>query len=360
MTHLKEYDRGHAVARYKRSRGVRVRGLAVLFALLALLCFISLGTGVYELSFFDVAGGFLRDGDDVVSVVLWGVRIPRTLSAVTTGFALGLAGALIQILLRNPLASPSTLGISHGAAFGAAFAIVVLQLGTSGGISAAGVGAVDPSPSLMYGITLCAFGGAAVVSAVILGLSRLRSINSQAIVLAGVALSSLFMSGTILIQYFASEVELSSIVFWTFGDVSRAELSETGLLAVITLPVFAYCMLGRWDLKAMGAGDESARMLGVRAKRVRTVGVVLAALVAAVATAFSGVIAFMGLIAPHIARRLVMNDHRFVIPYSGVIGALLLLGSDVMSRILFETTALPVGIITSFMGAPLFLYLLIK
>jgi iron complex transport system permease protein len=184
--------------------------------------------------------------------------------------------------------------------------------------------------------------------------------SPESIILAGVALSSLFTSGTILIQYFATDVEIATVVFWTFGDVARSSWQEIILLAVATAGVIIYFVFHRWDLNALAAGDDYARGLGVEINRLRLAGMFLAALLAALATAFHGVIAFLGLLAPHIGRRLAGSDHGLLVPYACLVGSLLLLSADTLGRLLVGSGTLPVGVLTSFMGAPLFLYLLTK
>jgi iron complex transport system permease protein len=202
--------------------------------------------------------------------------------------------------------------------------------------------------------------GALLGTIIILALARLKKLAAEAIILAGVALSSLFVSGTILVQYFATEVEIASVVFWTFGDVGRSNWREIAVMTASTLVVSAYFVLKRWDLNALSAGDDVARSLGVSVDKSRLVGMLLIALVSSLVTAFLGVIAFLGLLAPHIGRRLVGEDHRFLIPYSCIIGSLLLLIADTVSRTLVGSGTLPVGVLTSFMGAPLFIYLLVR
>jgi iron complex transport system permease protein len=198
-----------------------------------------------------------------------------------------------------------------------------------------------------------------ITTVTILLLARMRQMAPESIILAGVALSSLFVSGTILIQYFATEVELASIVFWTFGDVSRSNWNEIGIMTVATVVGTAYFILKQWDFNALSAGEDVAKGLGVEVERTRLWGMFMAALVSALVVAFHGVIAFLGLLAPHIGRRLVGADHRVLILHSCIIGALLLLLADSFGRILVGSGTLPVGVLTSFMGAPLFLYLLI-
>lgn len=288
-----------------------------------------------------VTGGARGNADETSRVVLAGIRLPRILAALVCGWGLSLSGLGIQSLLRNPLGSPSTLGISQGAAFGAALSIVVFGAGVAQ-------------------VTLCAFAGSMGAAGIILLLARLRRLTPEAIILVGVALSSLFASATILIQFLATETELAMVVFWTFGDVARSNWSELGLLtaAVVLATLILTCM--RWDLNALGLGEKAAGGLGVSVAAVRLTGMLVVALVAALATAFHGVIAFVGLIAPHMARRLVGDDHRLLIPFSSVIGALLLLSADTLGRLAIGSGALPVGVLTSFLGAPMFLYLLVR
>ncbi|MBP9652288.1 MAG: iron ABC transporter permease, partial [Brachymonas sp.] len=274
-------------------------------------------------------------------VAIWNIRLPRVVGAFVCGWGLALSGLTIQTLLKNPLASPSTIGISQGAAFGAAASIVLFE-------------------AQMYLVTGFAFAGAMGATAVVLALASLKRLSTEAVVLSGVALSSLFTSGTILLQFLASDTQLAMVVFWTFGDVARAGWQEIVLMGGGVLLASVYLYNKRWDMNALLSGEESAKGLGVNVTQTRTIGVVVAALVAALATAFFGVIAFVGLVAPHMARRLIGADHRMSVPFSCVLGALLLLASDTIGRVIIGTGSLPVGVITSCLGAPMFLYLLVK
>ena len=326
----------------------------------------SLARGSFDMSPSKVIATLFGQMDGSAGIVIWNIRMPRIIAAIVAGWCLGLSGAVMQCLLKNPLASPFTLGISQGAAFGAAFAIVVLGAGGAE-TSAIQVSTVQTTSAAgpmtirnIYSVTICAFLGALLGTVIILALARLKKMAAESIILAGVALSSLFVSGTILVQYFATEVEIASVVFWAFGDVSRSNWREIGVMTTATIMVTIYFVLKRWDLNALSAGEDVARSLGVNVDRSRLVGMFLTALIAALVTAFLGVIAFLGLLAPHIGRRLVGGDHRFLIPHSCMIGSLLLLIADTVSRTLVGSGTLPVGVLTSFMGAPLFLYLLVK
>ena len=315
--------------------------LAALSATLTVMVVIALTQGAYDIALGHLMQIFSGSAVGTADIVIWKIRLPRIISAIMVGWGLSLSGLGIQTLLRNPLGSPFTLGISHGAAFGASAAILLL------------------GPQIFL-VTLSAFAGAMCSTVVVMLLAGFKRLSPESIILAGVALTSLFMSGTVLVQYLASDTQLAMVVFWTFGDVARASWTEIGILSVVVVGVTLYLMLRRWDLNAMAAGEEAARGLGVNVGRLRLVGMLAVVLMAALATAFHGVIAFVGLIAPHIARRLVGADHGMLIPFSSIIGALLLLVADTLGRTLFGSGALPVGIITSFMGAPMFLYLLIR
>lgn len=371
MSHLDKPSPGDYAER-KRNRETSISDLyqasirkkILLFGALSLCLMVlivhAIAVGYYDMSMPGIVKTLLGFGNVSGNIVVWNIRMPRIVAAIVTGCALGLSGVAMQSLLRNPLASPFTLGISQGAAFGAAFSIVFLGAGITQGSTMRMAGVDGLLFKNIYIVTLCAFLGAMIAMVVILLLARLKKMSPESIILAGVAMSSLFMSGTILVQYFASEVELASVVFWTFGDVARSSWPEIALLTAVTLGVIIYFVFVRWDLNAVSAGEDTARSLGVEVSRFRLRGMILASLVAALATALHGVIAFLGLLAPHIGRRLAGADHRLLVPYSCLIGAMLLLLADTVGRLIVGSGTLPVGVLTSFMGAPLFLYLLIR
>ena len=320
----------------------------------------AIAVGSYGLSARDVLWTLLGQGEGAMRTVIWNIRLPRIVSAVIAGCGLALSGTVFQCLLKNPLASASTLGISHGAAFGAAFAIVVLGAGgiQSSALRTSAAGQLNLQN--IYSVTAFAFAGAMMATLVILALARIKKMSAEAIILAGVALSSLFTSGTILIQYFAADIEIAAVVFWAFGDVARSTWREIGVMGVMTGLVLIYFFLKQWDLNALTAGEDVAKGLGVEVDKIRIWGMLLATLVAALITCFQGVIAFIGLLAPHMGRCLVGSDHRLLTPLACLIGSLLLLVADTLGRSIIGSGALPVGVITSFMGAPLFLYLLLR
>ena len=338
-------DSNHIDTLYRKNRVKSIGFLIVLGATLLVTVLLSLRAGSYDTPIGELVKGLFGLSDDKkINLVVQNNRLPRILTAILAGGGLGLAGCILQAVLRNPLASSSTLGVSQGATFGAAFAIVVLGLGATDGI----------------GIPLCAFLGSIAVALVILGLSKFRQVSPEGIVLAGVAISSMFTGATTLIQYFADEVELSTLVFWTFGDLGSTGWEDLGGMAAMVALLCVYCFLHRWDYNALLSGEETAISLGVNVKRLTLMGLVLCCLCSSVVVSNVGLISFIGLVAPHIVRMVVGNNHVYLIPGAILGGATLLLLGDLFARTVISPVILPIGAITSFLGGPLFLYLLFK
>jgi len=334
---------------YKRLIWKRISFGIFLIFLLILLSALALGLGAYQMSIAELFRAIL-DGNPV----LWNVRIPRIITAIFVGASLAIAGAVMQCILKNPLASPFTLGISQGAAFGAAIAIVYFGAGQMHRVGEA-LTIFNP-----YVVPIFAFFGSLISAFVILALAKLRDLSPEAIVLAGVAMSALFQAGVMLIQYFATDVQVASIVFWTFGDVARARWIEIYLIIAVFLICFIYFFYRRWDYNSLLAGDETAISLGVKPQRIRLEGMLLSSFLTAVCVSFTGIIGFIGLVAPHIVRLMIGGDYRFLIPSSALVGALVLLASDTVGRTVISPVIIPVGIITSILGAPMFIYLLLR
>ena len=335
----------HIDSLYKKNQVKSVGFLIGLSVLLLVAIVLSLRAGSYDTPIGELIKGiFGVSADKKINLIVQNNRLPRILTAILAGGGLGLAGCILQAVLRNPLASSSTLGVSQGATFGAAFAIVALGMtGTSG-----------------IGIPLCAFVGSIAVALVILGLSKFRQVSPEGIVLAGVAISSMFTGATTLIQYFANEVQLSTLVFWTFGDLGSTSWEELGTMGAVVAILCVYCYLHRWDYNALLGGEETAVSLGINVKRLTLVNMVLCCLCSSVVVSYVGLISFIGLVAPHIVRMVVGNNHVYLIPGSILGGATLLLLGDLFARTVISPVILPIGAITSFLGGPLFLYLLFK
>jgi len=290
-----------------------------------------------------------------IETIIWNIRLPQALSSMVAGAGLAVAGAAMQSILRNPLGSPFTLGISHAAAFGAALSVMIL----GGGIMTSNaVGAVQITNP--YLTTASAFLFSIATSAVIVAIARLRGATPEVMVLTGVALGAFFTAGTMFLQFFADDVQLAAMVFWTFGDTARATWQELGYMAATTLAIASFFFANSWNYNAIDAGDETAKGLGVRVERVRMVGMMLASILTAVIISFLGIIGFVGLVVPHMVRRIVGSDHRFLLPAAVLGGALLLLVSDTAARLMLAPHVLPVSVLTAFMGAPVFLFLIIR
>ena len=331
--------------------------LLVMIGLLFASAIASLSAGSANLSVIDIVRTIFGGGNRQQNAIIWNVRMPRVATATVVGMALALSGCVMQNVLRNPLASASTLGVSQGASFGAAVAIVYFGAGiqVNAGGTASALTVTNPAM-----VTLCAFFGGIATTAVILGLARFRGSSPATLVLAGVAISSMFTGGTALVQYFCDDVMVATVVYWTFGSLGRAGWTEIAIIAALTFAAFVFFYYNRWNYNAMESGTHTAKSLGVPVDRLIVLSMALCALISSVAVAFVGCISFIGLIASHIMRRFVGDDYRFLIPCSALCGGILLLLSDIVSRMLLSPTVLPIGALTSFLGAPLFLYLIIK
>ncbi|MGI5963069.1 MAG: FecCD family ABC transporter permease [Lawsonibacter sp.] len=331
----------------------------ILLGLLVLLLAMgiwAISAGSSGLSISEILSALLKKGPAQSQTIVWNVRMPQVCAGISVGAALALTGCVMQNVLRNPLASASTLGVSQGASFGAAVAIVYFGAGiqvNSGTTSAITV--TNP-----YIVTICAFLGGVTTTVIILALSRLRGATPSTLILAGVAISSMFTGATTLIQYFCDDVMLATVVYWTFGSLSRASWREIALISVLSGLAFLFFMWNRWNYNAMESGHHTAKSLGVPVEVLILSSMTICALISSVSVAFVGCINFIGLIAPHMVRKFVGNDFRFLIPGSACMGAILMLGANIASKTLASPAVLPIGALTSFLGAPLFLYMIVR
>ena len=281
-----------------------------------------------------------------VRVVLWEIRMPIALMAAVVGAALSVAGAQMQTILNNPLASPFTLGISAAASFGAALSL------------AFGV-AIIPA-AIDYVVPLNAFVMAMLAAFVIHLLSVKRGVTVETIVLIGIALVFTFNALLSLVQYLASAEALAAVVFWTMGSLTKAtwpKLAVTTLVLLVTLPVFAR---RAWALTALRLGEDKAASFGIKVSRLRLETMMMVSLLAAIPVAFVGTIGFIGLVGPHIARMLIGEDQRFFLPASALAGALILSASSVVSKTLVLGAIFPIGVVTSLVGIPFFISLILS
>ncbi|MEF2230926.1 MAG: iron ABC transporter permease [Pseudodesulfovibrio sp.] len=350
------FSDGQVPEEYRRYIGRKAALIAVCAALLVFALLVAISLGAAGLPLESVARSLL--GLPVprrIDAIVWNIRLPQALSAIVAGAALAVSGVVMQSILRNPLGSPFTLGISHAAAFGAAFSVMILGGGVMASSQGDAVNITNP-----YLTTAVAFAFSLAAAGVIIAVSRLRGATPEVMILTGVALGALFTAGTMFLQYFADDVQLAAMVFWTFGDTARASWTELGIMSAATLPCSAYFIAGSWNYNAIDAGDETAKGLGVRVERVRMAGMLLASMLTAFVIAFLGIIGFVGLVVPHMVRRVIGSDHRFLIPASLLAGGLLLLLSDTAARLILAPHVLPVSVLTAFMGAPVFIYLIIR
>lgn len=343
---------GHFYHSQTRRKNLVLAGL--LAANLLLLAW-AMNAGAANTSFGQVWQALLGKESGIPLIVVWNIRLPRVLAAIITGAGLAVSGCVMQTCLKNPLASPSALGISNAAAFGANLAIVAFGAGTIRSSSADAVTILNP-----YSVSFSAFAFSMLATLVILFLTSRSGFSSEAVVLAGVAFGSLFSAASTLVQYFAQDVQVAAMVFWTFGDLGRISWRELGILALAVAVGLVFFLWHRWDYNALDSGEDTARGLGVNVGHIRFITMLLASLITAISVSYMGIIGFVGLIAPQMMRRTIGTDHRFLLPASLLCGAALLLLSDTLARTMLSPVVLPVGAITSFFGAPLFLFLLVR
>ncbi|WGM88858.1 MAG: iron ABC transporter permease [Candidatus Bathyarchaeum tardum] len=283
----------------------------------------------------------------ITQIIIMDLRLPRIVLAIIAGAGLAASGAVMQGVLRNPLVSSYILGISSAAGFGAALSIVF------------GVGVLSQYAN--YVTVINAFFFSFLAMLLVLGIARIRGISSETVILAGVAVGFLFSALLSLIQFLAPEHEaVRAVVFWLLGSFQKASWTSV----IITVPIVLFSILlmmkQSWDLNVMSLGEDVATSLGVNSKRVLLLSMILGTLATSTIVSFTGVIGFICLISPHLARMIIGSDHRFLLPCCTGIGACLLLAADTLARTVMPPVEFPVGIITSLLGVPFFIYILLS
>ncbi|MFT9016787.1 MAG: iron ABC transporter permease [Acetobacter sp.] len=327
-------------------RRLGVLGGLCLALLLSLVADIAVGPAMLSPTALIRALLFSADTPPETALILWQIRLPYALMAACVGAALGLAGAEMQTVLANPLASPFTLGTSAAGAFGASLAIVLDW--HVGGL---------PQGWLVAG---CAFAFAVMGVIALDLLTRLRPTDSSTVILCGVALVFCFQALVALMQFIASEDTLQDLVFWTLGSLNRATWASIALLGLGLVCVTPFSLRAAWGLTVLRMGEDRAASLGVDVPRLRRAALLRICLLSALAVAFVGIIGFIGLVAPHIARRLVGEDHRFYLPASLLGGAFILSTAALVARVLVPGVVVPTGIVTALVGIPFFLAIILK
>ncbi|MFZ5595856.1 MAG: FecCD family ABC transporter permease [Bacillota bacterium] len=325
--------------------------------LLAAVSLVATATGAAGISVSDagrvilqkvIPGIHLQPESDIAKAVVMDIRLPRILLAVLSGISLGGAGVVMQAVLRNPLVSPMTLGVSNGAAFGAALAIVL------------GAGIGEANFSGRYFIVFSAFVFGSLTMVFVYGIARIKGTAPETLLLAGVAFGYLFSAGVSILKYISNNEALREIAVWLMGGLWGAGWSTDMMLIPVVLAGTVFLLRYAWDLNIFSAGEDVAVSLGVNVSRLMLIILALATVITSSTIAFTGVIGFVGLIAPHICRILIGSDHRFLIPGACLMGAVLLLLSDTLARIVLAPVEIPVGIIMSLVGVPFFIYLLLN
>lgn len=337
---------------------VRAKKLAIILILLALVFLffvVSVFVGSGTLSFKEVFLAIFNKGSETARLIVRRIRFPRVIAALIAGGGLAVSGLVMQTVLKNPLASPTTLGVSNAAVFGANFAIIVVGAGAFHSTHGSWLSISNP-----YLVSTFSFLSAIIAAGSILLLARLKNLNASAIVLAGVAVSAIFQAGTTLIQYFASDTQVASAVYWTFGDLGRASYKTDLIMFIVVAVSTLFFFLKRWDFSAMSGGIAYAKTLGVNTRFMTIMSLLLASLITSVTVSFLGIIGFVGLTAPQFMKRIVGDDYRFLLPSSFLAGALLLLISDILGRLPIFGTSVPVGVVTSLIGGPVFLAILLR
>lgn len=312
----------------------------------------SLFVGSSNMTFGQALEALFGKGTDAQSRIIWKIRMPRMLSAVIAGAGLSVAGLVMQTTLNNSMASPSTLGVSNAAVFGANLSIIAFAggfLSTGNNLSSFDVGA-NP-----YATSVMAFAFAALSVLLILGLCTLRSFSPNVVVLAGIAIGALWTAATTVLQFYATDVGLSAAVVWSFGDLGRATYRTDMIMAAVVAPCLVYFLLMAWNYNALLSGEATAKTMGVHVESLRFISLLLASVITAVCVSFLGVIGFVGVICPHVTKKLLGQDHRVTLPVSCLMGSMLLLLADTLSRSLGSGSALPVGAVTALLGAPFFI-----
>lgn len=321
----------------------RAGAVCAALVLLGALMVADLVTGPAGLPLSEVLHG-LREGpggaDRRLATILWHLRMPQTMMAGLVGFALGICGLMMQTILNNPLASPFTLGFSAAAGFGAA---LVILFGTA-------------LPVAMWiGVPLAAFASTLTAAGLVYLVARYRGASPEMLVLAGIAVLFLFQSLQSALQFMAAPEVLQQIVFWLFGSLLKATWTSVQVLSALLVLTLPLILREVWNLTALRLGDGNAVSLGLNVEALRRRVLVLVALLTAGAVSFTGTIGFVGLIAPHVARALVGEDHRFGLPMAGIMGAVVLVAASVTGKLISPGAVIPVGIITALAGIPMLL-----
>ncbi|MBR6204512.1 MAG: iron ABC transporter permease [Candidatus Methanomethylophilaceae archaeon] len=338
-----------AVSDYTRYISRKILFIIACIALTMIVVGLSITVGAYEIGFFEAYETIFNHifgtiQDETMDGVVINMRLPRIVTGIIAGSGLAICGAAMQGALMNPLADPYTTGVSSGAGFGATIAIV------SGIELVAG----------QYGLIINAFVFSLIPTAVIIFVGKVRSASPTVMIMAGIAIMYLFNAASTLLQLWADPSALQAIYRWTVGSLANTTWETIPLMLAVTLAGVASLQLLSGKVNLLSAGDETAKTMGVNADRLRIILMILVAIVTAVIVSFTGLIGFVGLVAPHIVRLFIGSDNRFLFLGSAIFGAALLVTADVVGRTIIAPAILQVGVVTAFLGGPLLLWLVVR
>ncbi len=331
---------------YKKLSRRRIHVTILLFIFLLISCTLNLYSGSIRLSINEILDG-LFSKDYILREIIWEFRIPWVLMSIFVGASLAISGLQMQNILNNPLASPYTLGISSAAGFGAALSYVFGEKYIKG----LSTDILVTITSFIFAFTSCLL---------ILSIGKIKGFSSETLILGGIAISFMFQSLLALVEYHASEEALQAITFWLFGSLSKSSVEKASIVMFVLILCTIYLFKNSWKIIMLRMGEDVAKSVGINPEVLRIKLLIIVSILTSVSISFVGIIGFIGLVSPHIARMLLGEDQRFLIISSAIVGALLLNISAILSKEILKGALIPINIITSLFGVPFFLYLIIK
>ncbi len=332
---------------YNKMVRKRIVWIVLLLVALIVLLLINISIGSSDIALNEIIRVLFIDenlGQGHNGMIIRDIRLPMALMAVAVGASLGIGGCQIQTILRNPIASPFTLGISSAASFGAAMGLILNQ------------SVLKVSDTIA--VTSNAFIFSLLAAICIYLFSMQRQISKNAIILFGVAMNFMFSAMTMILQYVADEDQLQGLIFWSFGSLLKTTWLKFYVVSAVLIVCFTIAFRNAWKLTAMTLDDTKTASLGVNVGKVRRTVILITSLLSAVAVSFVGTIGFIGLIAPHIARQVVGEDQRFFMPLSALLGSVVMSSAFVLSKVVVRGVILPIGLVTSVIGVPFFMIII--
>lgn len=339
----------------KKEKNKKIQIIISLIVMVVLFFVISLFVGSSSMTISDAFKALLKQSTPAYNRIMWNIRMPRVLAALIAGAGLSVSGLIMQTVLGNQMASPSTLGVSNAAVFGANVSIIVF----AGGFLVTGnnvnnyLNSANPFQTSLMAF-IFSFGSILLI----LSLCKIKNYSPNTTVLAGIAIGSIWTAATTILQFYATDVNLSAAVIWNFGDLGRATYRTNLIMFIVVTISSIFFIISSWKYNVLLSGDNFAKSTGININVLRFVSLLLASLITSVCVSFLGIIGFVGIICPHIMKKILGQDHRYLITSSILSGSVLLLLADTLSRSIGSGSALPVGAITSLLGAPFFLYII--